>query len=121
MSTFDPGMVNIAFLFVNFPKSFVSCGINPFGVSLLFRSFSLVTAIMQLVIDCNPDEDDITEDLLPEATAKNFIFRLRLFEEALDKYERMNQLFQGKIPTEIAKLRQKALQEEASIDVLLLD
>ncbi len=76
---------------------------------------------MQVVIDCNPDEDDITEDFLPEATAKNFIFRLRLFEGALDKYERMNQLFQGKLPTEIAKLRQKALQEEASIDVLLLD
>ncbi len=117
----DPVLIGLAILFVNFPNYYIMTKVNPFGVSVLFRAFSFVAATMQVVIDCSESEDDTAEDFLPEATAKNFIFRARLFEDVLNKYENLNARFKGKSPDERAKLRLEALRSEASLDARLLD
>ena len=88
--TFDPDLLSTAFMFVNFPAYFISTTRNPFGESLLFRSLSFVGAVFQVIIDCNPNEDDSSDNFLPAETAKNFMFRLLQFREAFNRYQQMN-------------------------------
>ena len=88
--TFDPDLLSTAFMFVNYPAYFICTALNPFGESLLYRSLSFVAAVFQVVIDCNVNEDDTSDDFLPAATAKNFLFRLFQFTEAFNRYQKMN-------------------------------